>query len=573
MRRSIRIALALPVFIFIIFLIYNLIYLGTIYPNIYVAGINLGGMKPEVATQVLIEKIKPVENIKLVGPENSFDLKATDIDVSYDFAATAQRVYELTRTGNILYDLQQKIELLMRQKHVGLSTRLNEEKLSKVISVISEQISIEPVNPSVKIINGDLIVNKGISGTEVDSVELRANIGRSLSFNKNSDIQIQVKQIGVVLTSNEAQEYKSRAKKYLGKNLKMIFEFATFDLSDKSIIELLDPKDGFYNEMVGDHIFKIAKEINRDPQNPKFEFANGHVSEFLPAKDGIELDVTKFKDVLYQNLVILSNSELKSIEFDIPAIRTPPETSTDEVNNLGIKELIGRGTSKFKGSIPSRVHNIQLASSHLNGILIKPGETFSFNESLGDVSKFTGYKEAYVIREGKTVLGDGGGVCQVSTTLFRAVLDAGLPIIERQAHAYRVGYYEQDSGPGLDATVYGPTPDLKIKNDTPGHILIQAKTDTKNYSLIFELYGTSDGRVATITKPVTVNVVAPGDDLYIDDPTLSIGVVKQTEHRANGAKVSFNYLVQRAGETLYKKTFISNYRPWQAVYLRGTGLQ
>ena len=260
-----------------------------------------------------------------------------------------------------------------------------------------------------------------------------------------------------------------------------------------------------------------------------------------------------------------------SSSFEISVKRTPPELTTDKVNDLGIKELIGRGTSRFRGSIPSRVHNIQLASAKLNGVLIKPGDTFSFNDALGDVSKFTGYQEAYVIREGKTVLGDGGGVCQVSTTFFRAALNSGLPILERQAHAYRVGYYEQDTSPGLDATVYGPTPDLRIKNDTPAHILIQAKVNTKTSSLVFEFYGTGDGRTATTSKPVVANVVLAGEDVYIDDPTLPAGTVKQTEHRANGAKVTFNYLVQRGGETIYKKTFTSNYRPWQAVYLRGTG--
>ncbi len=168
-------------------------------------------------------------------------------------------------------------------------------------------------------------------------------------------------------------------------------------------------------------------------------------------------------------------------------------------------------------------------------------------------------------------MGDGGGVCQVSTTLFRSILNAGLPIIERQAHAYRVGYYEQDSSPGIDATVYAPSPDLKFKNDTPAYILIEARADPKNYSLVFELYGTSDGRVATISKPIVTNVSAPPEDLYQDDPTLPAGTIKQIDFKAWGAKVTFNYAVKRDSTEIYSKTFISNYRPWRAVYLRGTG--
>jgi vancomycin resistance protein YoaR len=173
--------------------------------------------------------------------------------------------------------------------------------------------------------------------------------------------------------------------------------------------------------------------------------------------------------------------------------------------------------------------------------------------------------------EGRTVLGDGGGVCQVSTTLFRAVLAAGLPVLERRAHSYRVGYYEQNSPPGFDATVYSPTTDFKFKNDTPAYILIQAKADNQTSTLIIELWGTNDGRIAKTTKPVITDQVPPPEDLYQDDPALRAGQIKQVDWKAFGAKVKFDYHVERHGEILSHQTFSSNYRPWQAVFLRGTG--
>jgi vancomycin resistance protein YoaR len=157
----------------------------------------------------------------------------------------------------------------------------------------------------------------------------------------------------------------------------------------------------------------------------------------LPAKDGVQVDIQDLKNKVLESLVNLESGEQKQISLDIPVTTTPPSVTTGEVNSLGIKRLIGRGTSKFAGSIASRIHNVFLASSKFNGVLVPPGSTFSFNKTLGDVSAYTGYKQAYIIKDGKTILGDGGGVCQVSTTLFRAVLNAGLPIIERRAHSYQ----------------------------------------------------------------------------------------------------------------------------------------
>ena len=168
-------------------------------------------------------------------------------------------------------------------------------------------------------------------------------------------------------------------------------------------------------------------------------------------------------------------------------------------------------------------------------------------------------------------MGDGGGVCQVSTTLFRAALNAGLPIIERRAHSYRVYYYEQGYPVGLDSTVYDPTTDLKIKNDTGNYVLLQTKIDTKNMHLTFELYGANDGRIVEISKPVITQSTPPPPDQYVDDPNIAAGIVKQVEHSAWGAKVVFEQKVTKGGELIFSKKFFSTYKPWANVYLKGTG--
>jgi len=267
----------------------------------------------------------------------------------------------------------------------------------------------------------------------------------------------------------------------------------------------------------------------------------------------------------------LLESDNKHETVEIAVARTTPSVTTNKVNELGINERIGRGESYYAHSIPNRIYNVGLSSARLNSALIAPGEEVSFNKLVGEVSSATGYRSAYIIEKGRTVLGDGGGLCQVSTTMFRAVMSAGLPITERWAHAYRVSYYELNSKPGVDATVIAPSKDFRFKNDTPGHILIQTINDPKKLHLVIEIYGTNDGRMVTTTEPKVWGIAPPPPDIYQDDPSLATGTVKQVDWSAWGAKASFEYRVVRDGETIQEKVFSSSYRPWANVYLRGTG--
>lgn len=333
----------------------------------------------------------------------------------------------------------------------------------------------------------------------------------------------------------------------------------------------LSPAYHFSDEALAPIIKDFEASINVAPVDARFEYKDGRVTEFTTAKNGKRVEsegiVSFVKEKVVPNL-IESNSKTLVVPIKVSILK--PDITENEANKMGITERIGVGTSLFFGSIENRIFNLTLASSRLNGVLIKPGEEFSFNKTIGDVSSLTGYKQAYVIQNGKTILGDGGGVCQVSTTLFRALLNAGMPITERNQHAYRVHYYEDDLGPGVDAAIYTPNIDLKFKNDSGNYILIQTAVDRANMQLTFELYGTSDGRVATISKPVIVSQSPAPEPLYQDDPTLPVGQTKQIDFSASGAVVYFDYKVTKNGETLTDKRYKSNYRPWQAIFLRGT---
>ena len=571
LRRIMLFLLVAAIFIFGSLLIYNIAFVYRVYPNILIAGVDVGGKKPKDAVLLLSQNINSPTKITLTSQSQTFELNTKDIDLNYDFGISVERAYNLTRSGNIFWDTVKRVKLIYTKKNIGLTTKIDEEKLSNYISIVAGQVSVNPVYPSVKIANDKIEIEKGVSGSKIDTQLLKAKIGYNLSYIDGGNIAIPLTIVDPTLTEQDVEDVKVRAEKYLGKSITLNFESQKFSYDQRDLLSFINPKGGYYEQALTDAISEVASDINRSPQNPKFEFDGNKVTEFLPALDGITLDNQKLKDLLVLNLNIITESADKNIVLDVPVIRTPPDVKTGQINDLGIKELIGRGESTYYHSIPGRVFNVNLAAGRINGTLVKPGDTFSFNQTLGDVSKLTGYKEAYIISGGRTILGDGGGVCQVSTTLFRAVLNTGLPINERAAHAYRVGYYEQNSPPGLDATVYSPSPDFKFVNDTPGYILIRAKNDPKRYSLVFELYGTNDGRVATVSKPVTSNIKPALPTVYQEDPTLPAGTQKQVDYAASGAKVVFNYSVTRGGEQIYKKTFVSNYQPWAAVYLKGTG--
>ena len=543
-------------------LIITIPFVNKIYLNIYVAGTYIGDKSKEEAVYILSEKIKVPEKITFKINGVNYEILTSEIDLSYDVVGSVERAYNYPN----------KLKLIFKPVNLGLKLNFEKEKLTESLLIISSKTGTEPIKPSVKIVNDAIVVNPGKNGVEIDINEIESKILSNISLQVNEEFNFNTKEVDTSLKPTELENYKMRATKLIGKEIIFIFEEHTIKLSDNDLLELLDPKGVCNQEAIEDQIEKASRTVNRNPQDSVFIVENNIVKEFTPSKDGITINEDKLVENIWIALNSLLNSDSKAVTLDIPVIIYPAKIKNEDVNDLGINTLLGRGDSNFKGSIANRIYNVNLAQSRFKGVLIPPNEEVSFNNILGDVSSLTGYKAAYVIKDGKTVLGDGGGVCQVSTTLFRALLSAGLPILERRAHAYRVGYYEQGFPPGLDATVYSPTTDLKFKNDTPAYILIQPTINLTNLTFTFEIYGTNDGRVATTTKPIITSQTAPPPDLYVDDPTLPTGTIKQIEHKAWGAKVVFDYKVVRNGETLIDQKFVSNYRSWQAVYLRGTGI-
>jgi vancomycin resistance protein YoaR len=559
--------------IFLIYIAYHLAYINKIYPGIKVAGSPVGNLTHSQAVQLIEQKISQTQTpvLTLGSDSKQWEINLDEMGFRYQVGNTVEKAFDLGRSKRPFADLKTKIFAWAKGIDLDLDYQLDEPLLKEKIKVIGDQIFIPPIEPTIKPTKQQVVIEPGKNGRRLEEEDLVDKIKSQLANSDLSTISLPINNLVFSATPEQIENTKARAENLIGKRIILTTDDYEQKIEDHDLVQLLSFTNGFNQEKLVSWASNLSSSINRPPENATFRFAQGKVVGFRPARDGKTLNEQKTIDLIAELLEKLENKADKEADGILPVETIPPAIKTADVNRLGIQKLIGKGVSYFRGSITSRIHNIQLASSKINGLLVAPGETFSFNSSLGEVSKETGFEEAYIIKEGRTVLGDGGGVCQVSTTLFRAILNAGLPIIERHAHAYRVGYYEQNSPVGLDATVFDPTADLKFKNDTPAYILIQASVDLKNKILTFELYGTSDERIATISKPKVWDETPPPPDLYQDDPTLPAGVIKQVDWKAPGAKVTFEYKVERNGEILEEKTFYSVYRPWQAVYLRGTG--
>lgn len=233
--------------------------------------------------------------------------------------------------------------------------------------------------------------------------------------------------------------------------------------------------------------------------------------------------------------------------------------------------VIAEGTSEFAGSSRSRVHNIVIAATKIHGYVIQPGEAFSFLKALGPISRKSGFQTSLVIWGDKTIWGIGGGVCQVSTTVFRAAFWAGLPIAERHPHTYRVMYYEQDgSPPGFDATIYSPWLDLRFVNDTEHPILVQARVNEQAMKLTITLRGRDLDRTVEMLPAIKKNVEAPGPPLPdLLDPSLPRGVRLQVEWAVDGMETGILRQVVQGDSTRIDE-FWSEFTPWRERWAVGT---
>ena len=574
-------------------------------PGTYFAGQNIGGMDKRLLEDYIKQKTDKFMTGSILfksGSESSF-VKVSDLGASYDVDAISR---VLINSGKNL-GFRSQIAYIFGKDTVDADFSLDIEKLNHVFDDTIFKAEILPIDSSIVFLDNKPSIKPSKKGYVVDRGTLFGDLGQNFLNLSNRELVVnfvdQEPKISEVQLKRALEKSKMLTQQQLvlaygydkwtlaGKNLFDILNFYPYQQESEHVLSLNLGRDpifidklyigkvasfdidvGVDDDKFGAFLKSISDTIDKPTRDALLRFEDGKVSEFSNAQDGQALDQEITRKLVLEKLSMDSSQDTTSILIQLPVKVTKAKIANEQINSLGIKELIGTGVSYFAGSIPNRASNISLGSSLINGALVKPGEVFSFVGLVGPVSKEQGFKQAYVINAGKTVLDDGGGICQVSTTVFRAALNAGLPILKRTAHAYRVGYYEQHGfKPGFDATIFSPSVDLQFKNDTEHHILVQTTVDRVNAKLKVDIYGTLDGRKVEIGDAVVSNITPAPEPRYQDDPTLPNGTIKQVDFAAAGATSVFSRKVYKNGQLILDDVFKSNFRPWQAVFLVGKG--
>jgi vancomycin resistance protein YoaR len=591
------VALLLFVTLAIVLVSYQSRHSGRIFTGISVMGIDLSQMEMAEAEAVLSQNFSYAnEQIIFVDPATNqeFVKSPAELGLTFDATQTVQAAYELGRSGGSVQQARDMFDSYYYGRSLSPVLQLDEGQLDSSLAELAATINQSPSNATFDLSNGETSYAAGQPGRFLDVADLRSRVITPLTSFRPAEVELLVHEVTPAVY--DAGDAAAQIQQILGSPITFYLQqplddldLAPITLSNDDLaawmrVEVTQVEDGggAHNVFVDENALRhwlrqYEEQIYRDPVNARFYFddATRELVLVAPHINGRELDI----EATIAQFKTQVNSPNRSIPFVVKEI-VPVANSNATAADLGITELITENTTWFSGSSDARKHNIATGAANFYGIVIAPYEEFSFNKYMGNITEADGFTEGLIIVGGQTIVGIGGGICQVSTTLYQTAFFAGFPFTERLEHGYMLGYYRDGAGFGMDATVYNDGDiniDMKFINNTPYYLLIENYYSEENQALTFKFYSTSMGRTVVKEDPVFANVTeVPGSDKdrwdYVE--TLAPGTVNQVDWATEGADVSVRRLVYNAdGQLIEDRTFVSNYIPVPNVFHYGPDVE
>ncbi len=553
---------------------YDVYYKGKVFDGITIGTTSLSGMTIEDAEKSIdhvfddIKKrgitISVGQKTILLFPEQpSLDPDIPNESlITIDAHATAQKAYEYGKHTNWFIEHTQKYALTFHHTSITPVVSLRKDLLKEAIQKELGYLETpgEDAHVVYDTLSHSLSIKEEVSGKEFNYQDAFDTIQKTLERVSSPSVELSFIQISPTVTKRSLEELIPNA----------------YDILSLLPIELTD----------GDQVWQLDAEtiapwltVKNDALDLDEKIVRSFLSQEITAKIFIEAKTPKFE--IQEDKLVLSqipnNGKELNIDKTIDSLRTEFLQNKEKKINLvidvkksdlasvehqpSIKEIVAEVETDFKGSPKNRRTNIAVGTKKINGVLIEDGQEFSLISYLGEIDEKGGFLPELVIKGNETKPEYGGGLCQVSTTLFRAVTFAGLPILERHNHSYRVHYYEPPVG--FDATIYSPKPDFRFKNDTGNPLLIQARI--QGTKLNIELWGTKDGRSVEVDTPKVFNIKKAPEQEIIETTALKPGEKKCTEKAHNGADAIFERRTTYVGGEKKTDVFKSHYVVWPAV--------
>jgi vancomycin resistance protein YoaR len=563
---------------------YQLLYAGRIFPGVSVAGVDLSGSTRDEAAMKLSQTLSYPLTGKILfrDGEKVWVASPAELGMVFDPSSSAATAYQLGRSGGLFDSLSGQLRARGGGANVPPVILFDQRVAFQYLSQIAAQVNQPVVEASLRLEGTNVVASPGQVGRELKIEATLIYLGAQLQSFADGEVSLVIQEVQPQILDVSAQA--DTARQILSQPLTLSIPNAAdgdpgpyvYDM--QVLANLLGVQRVQNGNQTGVQVVldvnglrtllaPVKTEVDRPPSDAKFIFNDdtGQLELIEDSKVGRAMDVDAS--------IAAINEALLRGEHTVPLTineAQPKVAGTVTGQELGITQLLISETSYFYGSSPERIQNIQTAAARFHGVLVAPGETFSMGAAMGDVSLDNGFAEALIIYGGRTIKGVGGGVCQVSTTLFRTVFKAGFPVVERNPHAYRVSYYEQTSSgaidpslAGLDATVYFPLVDFKFKNDSPYWILME--TYTTNTSITWKFYSTPDGRSVTWDTTGPTDIVPAPPPLFEVNEELAKNEMKQVDYAANGAEVTVTRTVTQNGAVLFQDQYFTQYQPWQAI--------
>ena len=571
----------------------SLLNLGRVLPGVHMGGLDLSGLSRSQAAALVGQRINFPDSghVVLRYGERTWDFTPAQLGLSLDAQASAAAAYGFGRSLWPWQNVTEKVQSL--EDGADLSPRMvfDGQVAYQVLQSVATAINQPTIEAQLTITGLNVQFQPGQVGLSLDTEKTVGWLGAQLLTMQDVEVPLAVDETPPRIL--DASQQADIARQILSQPLivKPGGDYEdnpdpwTIDpdtLAGMLGVERVETGDGAHyqigldGQQLGAILAGFAPNVSTQPRNARFSFneETKQLDIYKPAVIGRTLNLQSSIESINQQ--ISQGAHQVELQYDY----TNPDIVNDiKAQDLGITEIVSQQTTYFYGSSAERAQNIKTAAERFNGLLVPPGAVFSMVDNIGDISLESGFAEALIIFGDRTIKGVGGGVCQVSTTLFRTVFFGGFPIVERWPHAYRVGYYEMDASGnnrtdkvGLDATVYAPIVDFKFQNDTPSWILMETDFDP-NGSLTWTFYSTSDGRTVAWDTSGIHNITDPPDNVYEENSELAKGQVKQVDWAVQGGDVTIHRTVTRDGVNINQDTIATQYQAWPNVYQYGPGTQ